>query len=28
MKTTPLNLQSGGNFPFDEGANWIHGSCP
>ena len=26
MKTTSLNLFNGSNFPFDEGASWIHGS--
>lgn len=26
LKTTPLNLNSGGTLQFDEGASWIHGS--
>jgi hypothetical protein len=27
MKTTPIQLSNKTIFPFDEGANWIHGSC-
>ena len=26
LKTTPLDLLSGGQIQFDEGASWIHGS--
>jgi phytoene dehydrogenase-like protein len=28
LKTTPVTLQAGGQVQFDEGASWIHGSCP
>lgn len=28
LKTLPVNLQSEGVVHFDEGASWIHGSCP
>lgn len=27
MKSTPIQLLSGGSVQFDEGASWIHGSC-